>query len=102
MFEWNEEEARLEALHHPFTAPKLEATADPGSARGGNGSLPDLRDATALAYDLVYNGVEIAGMLGVWHGLTYLTAHSFVCWLGRSFVPTFLPAIIYSFPFHLI
>lgn len=24
MFEWNEEEGRLEALHHPFTAPRDE------------------------------------------------------------------------------
>ncbi|KAI8466369.1 MAG: aspartyl-tRNA synthetase [Monoraphidium minutum] len=52
MFEWNEEEGRLEALHHPFTAPNPEDVA----AAGG-----DLRGARALAYDLVYNGVEIGG-----------------------------------------
>ncbi|GBF87954.1 aspartyl-tRNA synthetase [Raphidocelis subcapitata] len=52
MFEWNEEEARLEALHHPFTAPNPEDAA----AAGG-----DLSGARALAYDLVYNGVEIGG-----------------------------------------
>jgi hypothetical protein len=50
MFEWNEDEQRLEALHHPFTAPKPE---DLGSG--------DLRHARALAYDMVYNGVEIGG-----------------------------------------
>lgn len=50
MFEWNEDEQRLEALHHPFTAPNPE---DLGSG--------DLRHARALAYDMVYNGVEIGG-----------------------------------------
>jgi aspartyl-tRNA synthetase len=48
MFEWNAEEKRLEALHHPFTAPN---PAD----------LGNLKTARALAYDLVYNGVEIGG-----------------------------------------
>jgi len=52
MFEWNEGEGRLEALHHPFTAPNPEDV----EAAGG-----DLRGARALAYDLVYNGVEIGG-----------------------------------------
>jgi aspartyl-tRNA synthetase len=52
MFEFNEEEKRYVAMHHPFTSPhpedveKLEA--DPASAR-------------ARAYDLVLNGNEIAG-----------------------------------------
>lgn len=48
MFEWNEDEQRLEALHHPFTAPHPD-------------DMGDLRTARALAYDLVYNGVEIGG-----------------------------------------
>jgi aspartyl-tRNA synthetase len=48
MFEWNEDEQRLEALHHPFTAPHPE-------------DMGDLKTARALAYDLVYNGVEIGG-----------------------------------------
>jgi hypothetical protein len=52
MFEWNEDEQRLEALHHPFTAPNPE---DLAAADG------DVRGARALAYDLVYNGVEIGG-----------------------------------------
>ncbi len=50
MFEWNEDEGRLEALHHPFTAPNQDDLA-----------AGDLRTARALAYDLVYNGVEVAG-----------------------------------------
>ena len=48
MFEWNADEKRLEALHHPFTAPNPE-------------DLDDLAQARAVAYDLVLNGVEIGG-----------------------------------------
>jgi aspartyl-tRNA synthetase len=48
MFEWNCSENRLEALHHPFTAPNPE-------------DMHDLSSARALAYDMVYNGVEIGG-----------------------------------------
>ncbi len=48
MFEWNKDEKRLEALHHPFTAPNPE-------------DIDDLANARALAYDVVYNGVEIGG-----------------------------------------
>ncbi|CAA0830991.1 tRNA synthetase class II (D- K and N) family protein [Striga hermonthica] len=48
MFEWNESEERLEALHHPFTAPNPD-------------DMKDLTSARALAYDMVYNGVEIGG-----------------------------------------
>eukprot|EP00887_Chlorella_sp_A99_P008037 scaffold12.g8037.t1 len=51
LFEWSEEEGRLTALHHPFTAPR------PEDLEGGG----QLADARALAYDLVYNGVEIGG-----------------------------------------
>jgi aspartyl-tRNA synthetase len=48
MFEWNADENRLEALHHPFTAPKPE-------------DLADLKTARAQAYDMVLNGTEIGG-----------------------------------------
>ncbi|XP_008794885.1 aspartate--tRNA ligase, chloroplastic/mitochondrial [Phoenix dactylifera] len=48
MFEWKESEQRHEALHHPFTAPNPE-------------DMDDLSSARALAYDMVYNGVEIGG-----------------------------------------
>ena len=37
----------LQALHHPFTAPKPE-------------DMDDLSSARALAYDMVYNGVEVS------------------------------------------
>ncbi|WP_040655547.1 aspartate--tRNA ligase [Rubidibacter lacunae] len=48
MFEWNADEKRLEALHHPFTAPNPD-------------DLDDLKTARARAFDLVLNGVEIGG-----------------------------------------
>jgi aspartyl-tRNA synthetase len=48
MFEWNAGEKRLEALHHPFTAPFPE-------------DVHDLKTARAQAYDLVYNGFEVGG-----------------------------------------
>jgi aspartyl-tRNA synthetase len=48
MFEWNPDEQRLEALHHPFTAPRPE-------------DVDDIKNAKAQAYDLVYNGYEIGG-----------------------------------------
>ncbi|MBD3881289.1 aspartate--tRNA ligase [Phormidium tenue FACHB-886] len=48
MFEWNADEKRLEALHHPFTAPLPE-------------EAHDLKTARAQAYDLVFNGFEVGG-----------------------------------------
>ena len=48
MFEWNGDQKRYEALHHPFTAPYPE-------------DIEDLTTARAQAYDLVYNGIEIGG-----------------------------------------
>jgi aspartyl-tRNA synthetase len=48
MFGWNEDEARWDALHHPFTAPSGDLDGDPGSWR-------------SRAYDLVWNGTEIGG-----------------------------------------
>ena len=52
MFEWDDEERRWVAVHHPFTAPMAEdldrLQADPGSAR-------------SRAYDLVLNGTEVGG-----------------------------------------
>jgi aspartyl-tRNA synthetase len=52
LVEWNADEKRWDAVHHPFTAPRDEDLAllesDPGRAR-------------AKAYDLVLNGQEAAG-----------------------------------------
>lgn len=52
LLEWDEEEGRWFAMHHPFTSPKKEHIAlmdtDPGAVR-------------ADAYDMVINGVEVGG-----------------------------------------
>jgi aspartyl-tRNA synthetase len=52
LFEYDEENARYVAAHHPFTSPRAEdvdrLTTDPGACR-------------ARAYDLVLNGNEVAG-----------------------------------------
>jgi aspartyl-tRNA synthetase len=49
LMEWNEDERRWDALHHPFTAPAGEFDPDnPGAAR-------------AQAYDVVWNGQELGG-----------------------------------------
>jgi len=52
MFEWDGKENRWVALHHPFTAPQVEAAeevaADPGNC-------------ISRAYDLVLNGTEVGG-----------------------------------------
>jgi aspartyl-tRNA synthetase len=52
LLEWSEEESRWTAQHHPFTRPSDDGLAlldtDPGAA-------------SAVAYDLVGNGIELAG-----------------------------------------
>jgi len=52
LLEWDHDEKRHVAVHHPFTSPKLEDISllevDPGKVR-------------ARAYDIVLNGVEIGG-----------------------------------------
>ena len=51
MFDWNEDEKRWDAIHHPFTAP--------------TGSVQDLKDnpgeSISKGYDIVMNGVELGG-----------------------------------------
>jgi aspartyl-tRNA synthetase len=49
LVEWNEDESRWDPLHHPFTSPAGDLDPQsPGEAR-------------ALAYDIVWNGVELGG-----------------------------------------
>ena len=52
LLEWDEDNKRYHAMHHPFTSPKSEdfhlLTSDPGKVR-------------ANAYDLAMNGVELGG-----------------------------------------
>ena len=54
LFEWDEDEQRWTAVHHPFTRPTDETLelvdTDPGEAR-------------AVAYDLVVNGIELGRRL---------------------------------------
>ncbi|OLB97312.1 MAG: aspartate--tRNA ligase [Candidatus Rokubacteria bacterium 13_1_40CM_68_15] len=52
LLEWNPEERRWQAMHHPFTAPRDEDLPRLESDTGG---------ALAKAYDLVLNGQEIGG-----------------------------------------
>ncbi|KGG14531.1 MULTISPECIES: aspartate--tRNA ligase [unclassified Prochlorococcus] len=55
MFEFNSDENRLEALHHPFCAPNNN---DLGEQKSWEQNLPTAR---AQAYDLVLNGLELGG-----------------------------------------
>tara|TARA_S200000501_G_C20872000_1_gene764735 strand:- start:10068 stop:11834 length:1767 start_codon:yes stop_codon:yes gene_type:complete len=52
LVEWNEDENRFDALHHPFTSPNFDdidkMDSNPGNVR-------------SLAYDIVMNGYEIGG-----------------------------------------
>ncbi len=52
LFEWNEEDQRFYAMHHPFTSPNPDdiplLDSDTGAVR-------------ANAYDMVINGVEVGG-----------------------------------------
>jgi aspartyl-tRNA synthetase len=48
MFEWNEEERRFDAMHHPFTSPAGELDPDPASWR-------------SRGYDVVLDGWELGG-----------------------------------------
>jgi aspartyl-tRNA synthetase len=47
-FEWNEDEARWDPLHHPFTSPTGDLDADPGQWR-------------SRAYDVIFDGWELGG-----------------------------------------
>src|SRR3974377_1629683 len=52
MFEWDADEKRWVAMHHPFTAP---ANDEPAALRAAPAA------ALARAYDMVLNGAEIGG-----------------------------------------
>jgi aspartyl-tRNA synthetase len=52
MFEYDEEEKRFVALHHPFTAPKVDDIAD---------LRANAATAVSRGYDMVLNGNEIGG-----------------------------------------
>jgi hypothetical protein len=52
MFEWDEEEGRYVALHHPFTAPAVDDEAD---------LRANAKTAVSRGYDMVLNGNEVGG-----------------------------------------
>jgi aspartyl-tRNA synthetase len=52
MFEWDEEESRFVALHHPFTAPAVDSI---------DALRANARTAVSRGYDMVLNGNEIGG-----------------------------------------
>ena len=52
LVEWDEDSRRWQALHHPFTAPKVSDEALLGSEPG---------KVLSRAYDLVMNGTELGG-----------------------------------------
>jgi len=52
MFEWDEEEGRYVALHHPFTAPAVDSIED---------LRANAKTAVSRGYDMVLNGNEIGG-----------------------------------------
>jgi len=51
MFEWDKEEHRWQALHHPFTSPKDDEVL----------TVENAGNIKAKAYDIVLNGVELGG-----------------------------------------
>jgi len=52
LFEWDEDEKRWSAVHHPFTSPVLDQLSLMDTAPG---------EALARAYDVVLNGSEVGG-----------------------------------------
>ena len=59
LLEWDEEENRFQAMHHPFTSPMNE---DIEKMLSGNINDKDLLSSLkAKAYDIVLNGYEIGG-----------------------------------------
>jgi aspartyl-tRNA synthetase len=55
LFEWNDDEKRYEAMHHPFTSPMEEDMKEFFDASG------DMGRVRAESYDIVLNGYEIGG-----------------------------------------
>ncbi|TXK37507.1 aspartate--tRNA ligase, partial [Pontibacter qinzhouensis] len=64
LLEWDEENKRYHAMHHPFTSPKpedlalIEHNSVPKDSHVVNRELEKIR---ANAYDMVINGVEVGG-----------------------------------------
>jgi aspartyl-tRNA synthetase len=65
LLEWDEEEKRYAAMHHPFTSPTDEGIAEmlrmPDDVFSSRTASPELSALTAKAYDIVLNGYEVGG-----------------------------------------
>jgi len=63
LFEWNDEEKRYEAMHHPFTSPAEDDMEKFLSISNAERSTQNavLLTIKAQAYDIVLNGYEIGG-----------------------------------------
>lgn len=59
LLDWNDEEGRFEAMHHPFTSPMDEDVEKMLTGDINNREL--LSSLKAKAYDIVLNGYEIGG-----------------------------------------
>ena len=62
LLEWNDDENRYTAMHHPFTSPKVEdmkyMEKDPKTGKFDQEKIGKVR---ANAYDMVINGCEVGG-----------------------------------------
>lgn len=66
LLEWNDEEGRFEAMHHPFTSPMDEdvgklLSVDSSESQLSTHNFQLLTSIKAKAYDIVLNGYEIGG-----------------------------------------
>jgi len=66
LFEWNKDENRFEAMHHPFTSPMNEDikklfSVNIDSLKPSSPDFNLLSNVKARAYDIVLNGYEIGG-----------------------------------------
>lgn len=59
LLEWNDEEGRFEAMHHPFTSPQEQDVQK--MLQGQVEDRDSLSSLKARAYDIVLNGYEIGG-----------------------------------------
>ena len=89
LFEYDAQEKRWQALHHPFTAPKVndaaELQANPGSC-------------LSRAYDMVLNGCEIGGCSILIHD-THLQSAVFDLFKIMSWSPVIFFETYKSFTF---
>lgn len=59
LFDWDDEEGRFQAMHHPFTSP-MDSDIDKMLGEG-IGDKEGILSLKAKAYDIVLNGFEIGG-----------------------------------------